>query len=93
MSCPHEIEFDILENPVIEFNISNDPIIDFDIEIGNSGQMLPIYDGPYEVTPRVKEQLLNTSNKSMTNDVKIFSIPYATTSNIAGGLTATIGIE
>ena len=54
---------------------------------------MPYYEGTYEVTPRKVEQVLATKNKSMSDNVTVFSIPYAEVSNLGGGLTATIGIE
>lgn len=67
--------------------------IEITIDTGTGGGKLPIYEGDYEVIPRKVEQVLLTKNKSMLDDVTVFSIPYAEVSNIGGGLTATIGIE
>ena len=49
------------------------------------------YDGPYEVTPAVFEQSLNTAHKMMDSDVTVHEIPYNAVSNPAGGKTYTIG--
>ena len=50
------------------------------------------YTGAYEVVPKAyQNQLLSTENKVMTRNVLVYSIPYATVSNLSGGLTATIG--
>lgn len=57
------------------------------------GELLPYFDGPYEVTPKVSEIVLGTKNKSMADDVTIFQIPYSEVSNPQGGYTVTIGIE
>lgn len=68
--------------------------IEFTIDEGTGGGgKLPYYEGTYEVTPRKVEQILATKNKSMSDNVTVFSIPYAEVSNLGGGLTATIGIE
>ena len=66
----------------------------FDIELvgGGSGR-LPNYTGAYEVDPRKVEQVLETKNKSMRDDVTVNPIFYAETSNLGGGLTAIIGLE
>lgn len=61
--------------------------------VGGIGDKLPYYMGAYEVTPRKVEQILSTKNKSMSDNVTVFQIPYVEVSNIGGGLTATIGIE
>jgi hypothetical protein len=67
---------------------------DFDVELvgGGSGR-LPYYTGEYVVDPRKVEQILETRNKSMREDVTINPIFYAETSNTSGGLTAVIGLE
>lgn len=53
---------------------------------------VPIYDGEYEVTPKVYGQSLETTGKKMLNDVVIRSIPYYETSNPWGN-TVYIGSE
>ena len=67
---------------------------DFEIELvgGGSGR-LPTYTGEYVVEPRKVEQVLETKNKSMRDDVTVNPIFYAETSNLGGGLTAVIGME
>lgn len=67
--------------------------IEITIDTGTGGGKLPTYEGSYEVTPRKVEQILPTKNKSMLDNVTVFSIPYVEVSNLGGGLTATIGIE
>lgn len=62
----------------------------------NFGELAPakiydIYEGPYEVTPRVYPQKLNTKEKLMNDDVVVRIIPLAKVPNIKNGLTATIG--
>ena len=66
----------------------------FDIELvgGGSGR-LPYYTGIYEVDPRKVEQVLETKNKSMKEDVIVHPIFYSETSNEGGGYTAVIGLE
>lgn len=49
------------------------------------------YEGAYEITPKINEQVMPTQDKTMREDVTIFAIPYAETTNIGGGYTATIG--
>lgn len=96
MTLPDElvIEMSIEDDASLEMSISTDEEILFDIEEGISGDgRLPDYNGPYEVTPRKVQQVLETTNKSMVDDVTIFAIPYAEVTNLGGGLTATIGLE
>ena len=49
------------------------------------------YTGPYRVTPRMHEQVLPTSLKSMTDDVTVEIIPVTYTHNEQGGRTVLIG--
>lgn len=50
------------------------------------------YEGQYEVTPLpLVEQILQTKNKTLARNIVVEPIPYAETSNLAGGYTAIIG--
>ena len=49
------------------------------------------YDGSYEVTPTIEQQILQTKNKTMINDLTIKSIPYSEVTNTSNGITVTIG--
>lgn len=42
------------------------------------------YDGPYDVTPKTSEQILNTTSSYLTDDVTVRKIPYFETSNNTG---------
>lgn len=53
----------------------------------------PPYAGPYDVTPKIEAQTLETARKYMTDDVNIKAIPFFETSNTAGGQTFYIGTE
>lgn len=74
----------------VELEISGN--LELTIEEG-SGGTLPYFNGPYNVTPRKVEQILETKNKSMRDDVTVEEIPYSEVSNPQGGITATIGYE
>ena len=50
-----------------------------------------VYEGPYQVTPMISSQTLDTSNKLMQTDLVVEKIPYAEVSNNSGGKTASIG--
>lgn len=52
---------------------------------------LPTYDGEYVIEPTSQQQVLNTANKAMTDDLTIKRIPYAETTNDKGGTTLYIG--
>lgn len=67
----------------------NNMMLEGSLSLG--GDILPYYEGAYVVTPKVREQELETANKSMTTDVLVESIPYTEVSNPSGGMTITIG--
>lgn len=78
----------------IDIDITQESVpIDITIDEGTGGGKLPYYEGAYEVTPRKVEQILATKDKSMSDNVTVFSIPYQETTNVGGGYTAVIGIE
>ena len=76
----------------LDIIIEETPIINLTIEEGG-GSPLPYYNGSYSVVPRKIEQVLETKNKSMRDDVTIDPINYAEVTNPQGGKTATIGFE
>lgn len=49
------------------------------------------YEGSYTVTPKTKQQKLDTKHKYLVEDVVVKTIPYAEVTNIANGKTVTIG--
>ena len=51
------------------------------------------YEGEYEVTPSIEEQVLETNRRYMKDDVTVKEIPYAEVTNLANGITVTIGKE
>lgn len=51
------------------------------------------YRGAYEVTPKVDEQVLQTAQKLMADDVTINAIPIYDVSNNSGGSTVYIARE
>lgn len=79
----------------LEFSETN---CSFEVDLGevyrvpNPGQA-EYYDGSYIVTPKVEDQVLQTSDKLMSDDVTIKAIPFYSTSNQSGGETIYIGSE
>lgn len=49
------------------------------------------YEGAYEVTPKFEEQILQTAEKVMKDDLKIKEIEITIVSNDSGGNTVIIG--
>lgn len=76
-----ELTFTLTQRAGVNFNLGNVVI----------GDRLPYYEGVYTVTPRVYQQVLDTENKSMSDDVTVYEIPLAQVQNPKGGLTAIIG--
>ena len=51
----------------------------------------PQYEGSYQITPAVTEQVIQTGRRAMMKDITILGIPYQEVTNLSGGKTATIG--
>ena len=77
----------------LDLELEVSPEINLTIEEGGGGAPLPYYEGSYQVRPRKVEQILETKNKSMSDDVTVEAINYSEVSNPQGGLTANIGYE
>ena len=60
------------------------PTIIGTVTISGGGPPAEYYPGPYEVTPAVYEQSLQTARLMMRDDVTVHEIPYAETSNVYG---------
>ena len=78
-------EFELTVDDGEEFDIELDTVIKVEYVTGD------MYGGPYEVTPRIESVVLATRNKTMSNDVTVFEIPYVEVRNPVGGKTVTIG--
>lgn len=51
------------------------------------------YGGEYEIEPKVEQQVLQTNQKLMEDDLTILAIPYSEVSNDSDGYTVYIGKE
>lgn len=61
--------------------------------VAQSGGSFPKYEGEYEVTPSMSEEIvLETAKKVMTDDVTVHKVPRYDVANTAGGTTVYIGI-
>jgi len=65
--------------------------VEFDEALVRYNGDLAEYAGPYSVTPKTGLQTLETAQKALMENIKVFAIPYAEVSNNSGGITATIG--
>lgn len=50
----------------------------------NTSTSAPPYTGSYDIIPSVEEQILNTRNRLLSDDLSIKEIPYFETSNPYG---------
>ena len=66
-------------------------VSELELELDSSGYIPETYDGPYEVIPDFEDQVLETEDLLMSDDVVVKEIPVAEVSNPAGGLTLTVG--
>lgn len=76
-------------------NVGGVPLIILDIQEvfegqGDGGDRLPDYNGKYEITPKTEEQVLQTKNKSMRENLTVKGIPTYEVSN-SSGTTFIIG--
>ncbi len=80
------VEIEVREiQPVVEMELR-------DVVVQAGGEAIPVYEGAYEVTPRVNGPVvLPTKDKRMKDDVTVKKIPQYEVSNAAGGKTLTIG--
>jgi len=94
MSDYRDIEFTLCRILPLDISVSTG---DMEIDIGMSdsgGGKLPTYEGEYVVIPKpFTEQVLETKNKSLVDDVTVLEIPYSEVTNPEGGITANIGYE
>ena len=92
--CLCRIVFEIVDPNGLELVIEEE--LDVGFEPGNPVIIADIaqpYDGPYEITPKINtEQILETRDKRMTEDLTVHQITIAEVSNPYGGKTVTIGI-
>lgn len=66
----------------------------FDGEIENGVEIpntVDGYEGDYSIIPSTENQILDTQNKLLKQNIEIKAIPYTETENSAGGITVTIG--
>lgn len=91
------VEFD--NDPLTSFKVKfeSDSSIDLktsfgEVHIIKTTDHLDIYDGDHIVIPNANsEVILPTTNKTLMADIKVEKIPYSEVTNLANGITATIG--
>lgn len=73
----------------VEIDLENE--VEIEVEEGGHGERLPYYTGDYSVTPSIEEKVLETKNKSMSDNVTVLKIPKYEFDNVAKGQTVVIG--
>ena len=83
MTSVIELEFDLISADMsIDMEMAEETeVIEFGI---NSGDGLKPYTGDYDVIPKVVDQVLETKNLGMTDDVTVKEIPMHEVSNDYG---------
>ncbi len=86
------IELDVRARDPVDFDVAGSHPVEW-----GASEYIPViatdapeYEGPYEVTPRLVEQTLATTNRLMRQDVGIEAIPSFRTTNEGGGYTVVI---
>ena len=87
----NEVKLIVLDDmTAVKISADTDPIVTIKVD-GSSGALPPVYDGETTVIPSaVTEQILQTKEKIVKEDITINKIPYAEVSNDAGGYTVSI---
>ena len=87
-----EIAFDDSSMTVISSLDVTDRFLDVLLEWQNP-EVLPDYEGDYTVVPLKREQVFDTKDHKMTDDMTVLAINYSEVLNAGGGLTVNIGYE
>lgn len=89
----------------MKLTINDKKNIDLDINNGKSVNIggledsvftyqAPVYEGEYDITPKAyEEQVLQTKEKTLLENVTVQKVPYYEVSNGSGGNTVNIAIE
>ena len=91
---PIVVKFKVKEDDPIRFKVTDDESVKFKIDsmiaIGGAER----YEGEYVITPKAyDEQILETKDKIMSNDVVVLKVPKYETTNLSGGYTVYIAEE
>lgn len=79
LNIPFKFDFD---NTNQGFNLG------FELSIETSE--IANYEGSYEIVPKVHDQIVETKNKYLKEDLTVVAIPYYDVSNTVGGTTVYI---
>lgn len=88
------VRINVSSGPSVAFRFGQTASTVMEVELGRPVYMGgEPYEGPYDVTPKVEAQTLQTAQKFMREDVSVRAIPYFDVSNPAGGNTIYIANE
>lgn len=88
------VRINVSSSPSVKFRFGQPASPAMAVELGRPVYMGgETYEGPYDVTPKVTAQTLQTAQKLMREDVSVREIPYFDVSNPAGGNTIYIANE
>ena len=75
------------------FEITFEELDIFNIDFGELTEITitDYYDGEYVITPKDFDQILETEEKAMRDDVTVLAVPYTEVDNPYGGVTCIIG--
>ena len=78
------IKFSVVTNNTIPFKVQQNKI-SFTTEVGRIVYLdMPWYEGDYTVTPTFEDQVLETKQHAMSNDLTVEEIPLFEVSNETG---------
>jgi hypothetical protein len=83
-----------LDQKVISLEISDDNTHQMEIESPIVIQQVDDsekYEGEYTITPKFTEQILETKNKFLKDDIDVEAISVSRVTNLSGGTTVYIG--
>jgi len=88
-----DLEFEGVYPFILDLELEGVYPFNLDLELGTilGDDMLPEWEGPYTIIPKVFEQGFNTNKKKMVDNLVVTKIPYVEVLNPGGGNTATIG--
>ena len=78
------IRFKVRSTPAVRLSVTCSPTR---MRVGDAVVVKPNatpYDGPYEVTPKVKAQTLPTKERYLSEDIHVLSVPFYEADNQIG---------
>lgn len=90
-----EVSGNVLLSPSI--TVTGDVLLGRNLTIGGNihiamgARFYPKYEGDYIVIPKVYDQILDTDNRILLDDVTVKEITFSKTTNEKGGYTVQIG--